>query len=100
MKPSKDPFEKYLKRVKKESFEKYLERLRKEVGDQTEPTEILDCPFCGGIPVLKKETLTHIVPPHIWEGVFWVYQCSQCSKRFTTTQSDTISIATLKVSHK
>ena len=81
-------FEGYVKKVKKEAVGMSVKNL---------PKRYEDCPFCGkGKPELTIEKLSHAVPPKLYEGEFYVYKCNKCKERFTTTESDTLSIASLK----
>jgi uncharacterized protein with PIN domain len=90
----------------KKSFEAYLKKVRKDWESQynkaSRPRDFKDCPFCGSVIGLNllKESITHIVPPYLFEGIFWVYRCDNCSERFTTCESDTISISTIKLKVK
>lgn len=84
----------------KESFLTYLAKVRAEAGNQKRPDDFLTCPTCCHQPLtpvdLVQQELTHVIHPYIWKGTFWVYKCPECKEGFTTTQSDTISIASLK----
>ena len=86
-------FKNFLKRCENEWKTKY--------HSAKKPTKIYDCiNGCDVKIILKKEKFTHAVPPYIFKGIFWVYECPKCKGRFTSSESDTISMATLKPSKK
>jgi hypothetical protein len=85
------------------TFVKYVARHRKAVkGSKMRLKQTIGkCPCgCDADLVLQMGKLTKAVPPFIYEGRFFVYVCPMCEERFTTTESDTISIATLKPKKK
>lgn len=96
MKPqTKESFEEYLARVRGMHVHLYNGRLKpKDLGSK--------CPACGNEKsfVLKKEKYIHAVPPYIYDGTWWCYRCMYCGIRLTSGESDTISIATLKLARK
>jgi uncharacterized protein with PIN domain len=85
----------------KESFEQFLATVKKQAEGITLPQSFNSCPFCdNAIVLLKIENMTHAVPPYIWEGQWYVYRCESCGEGFTTSKSDTLSLATLKLKIK
>lgn len=83
----------------KESFEKYLEDCRKaNTWGKRPPEEEINCPFCEtGKARLHELPLEHWVVPHVWKGTIWGYDCLLCGESFTTTESDTVTLASLKL---
>ena len=55
------------------------------------------CPVCDweGALLLKIEQ-----PPEMVLGEYWVYECPRCKERFTTTESDAMSIKNLGLRRK
>lgn len=63
--------------------------------------KIKKCPFGCDVDIqLVKESQDFAVKGQVLVGERWVYKCPSCKKGFTTTESDTISMATLKVKKK
>jgi hypothetical protein len=58
--------------------------------------ERMACPVCGGIMFLLNEPLAYSVEGYAWSGKHHYYECGKCNERFTTTDSDTLSIASLE----
>lgn len=60
--------------------------------------KIKDYPFgCGGKIELTQDWQKFSAKGNIYEGKRWLYKCNKCDERFTTTESDTISMENLKV---
>jgi len=59
------------------------------------------CPVCdfAGTMDLKIRNYKHLPAneKHIMVGKWWYYECPECKERFTTTESDEISISTFKM---
>lgn len=59
------------------------------------------CPFgCDTDIELIKESQTFATKGGVYVGERWLYKCPSCNQGFTTTDSDTISMATLKLKKK
>ena len=87
----------------KESFEAYLERCREENkwGDRP-PVETIACPNCTGRVVapgmkLVSEPWEWPVGVHVFAGTLWKYHCNYCGKSYSTPESDSVSLASLKL---
>ena len=82
----------------KHSFEKYLEESRKLASKVKLPlVELITCPVCATeAPLTSADDLSHSVDGKTWKGTHWFYRCPGCGEQFTTTESDTLSIASLK----
>lgn len=54
-------------------------------------------PCCEGFYAhLKSEIKKHIVNKNVFEGRFYYYQCEKCNEKWTSTESDTISMDNFK----
>ena len=63
------------------------------------PKEIKKCPFCEKKKVeLIIEKIKHIVKTknYIIDSNWWKYHCKNCGEKFTSTQSDEISMKYLQ----
>jgi putative zinc finger/helix-turn-helix YgiT family protein len=54
---------------------------------------ILNCPFCNGTASLHKEARAFTYRKESFQTVSHYYACNKCKEEFTTTESDTISMA-------
>lgn len=86
----------------KESFEKFLEECRQEAkplqdGESILLPGIIDCPWCKGSSYLEDEQYGHVIGKDAWRGTKYYYHCDNCKENYTTTESDTISLASLKL---
>lgn len=82
----------------KASFEKYLARIRKDAERITwEQEPVISCPACPGDGKLTSEEHEHKVEDAVYKGTFWFYKCDKCGEEFTTTTSDTLTLASLKL---
>jgi transcriptional regulator NrdR family protein len=53
----------------------------------------LECPFCEhGISELKQEITTFNYKKEEFEVNYMFYQCSSCLEKFTTTESDDLTL--------
>jgi hypothetical protein len=63
------------------------------------PKDIKKCPLCLEDSVeLYTRKFKHLPSSgkNILEGDWWVYECQSCKEKFTTTESDEISMNGLK----
>lgn len=83
----------------KESFEAYLEACRADnkYGDRP-PVETTACPICPGLEgTLRFAPLEHSVGEYTYTGTSWYYMCDNCGESWTTSESDGVSLASLKL---
>jgi transcriptional regulator with XRE-family HTH domain/DNA-directed RNA polymerase subunit RPC12/RpoP len=52
----------------------------------------IECPYCDGIAHLQKEAKELNFRKDVFKIVAHFYKCEKCSKEFTTTEADTISL--------
>jgi len=52
----------------------------------------IECPYCDGQAVLKREARVLTYRKEDFKIVAHFYQCEKCREEFTTTESDTISL--------
>jgi uncharacterized protein with PIN domain len=86
-----------------QEFVKYIGKHRKAVkGSKMKLKQTIGkCPVgCDAELSLNMEHKEKVVGNSVYSGRFFVYICPKCQSRWTTTESDTISIATLKPKKK
>lgn len=58
----------------------------------------MSCPACGSPELkLRGEGISFESKGRLMQGEAWGYDCQKCNERFSTTESDTITLANLKV---
>ena len=63
-------------------------------------TSLMDCPFCNGKAVLRKERRNIDYRNEIFTVIQAFYQCNLCNETFTNAESDTFSINQLYTQYK
>lgn len=87
--------EKYKQTI--ESFTGFLAECREQAKDIVQPiTDRMGCAVCDGIAFLSTDEISHTVEGKTWKGTHWFYKCGKCNEEFTTTESDTLSLASMQ----
>jgi hypothetical protein len=82
----------------KQSFETFLSQMQALADLTKNPlVERLACPVCEGIMFLCTAPMDYLIEGTAWTGTHSYYQCGKCKECFTTTNSDVISMASIKL---
>lgn len=82
----------------KESFEQFLEECRMLAQNIKLPlAPHIGCPWCNGSSYLETQQFGHMIGEDAWRGTQYFYWCDNCKESYTTTDSDALSLATLKL---